>query len=45
MDVKEARENFIRQLHDRADELFGRLELALAHIDELETRRKGRSNE
>jgi len=45
MDVKETRENFIRRLHDRADEFFGRLELALARIDELETRRKRRSNE
>jgi len=40
MDVKEVRENFIRQLYDRADELSGRLELALARIDELETRLK-----
>jgi small conductance mechanosensitive channel len=40
MDVKEVRENFIRQLYDRADELSGRLELALTRIDELETRLK-----
>jgi small conductance mechanosensitive channel len=40
MDVKEAREKFIRLLYDRTDELSGRLELALARIDELETRRK-----
>ena len=40
MDVKEARENFIRLLYDRVDELSGRLELALARIDELEMRRK-----
>ena len=40
MDVKEPRENFIRLLYDRADELSGRLELALARIDELETRRQ-----
>jgi small conductance mechanosensitive channel len=40
MDVKEARENFIRQLYDRADELSGRLELALVRIDELETQLK-----
>ncbi|UCD32828.1 MAG: mechanosensitive ion channel [Desulfobacterales bacterium] len=40
MDVKEARENFILQLYDRADELSGRLELALVRIDELETQLK-----
>ena len=40
MDVKEARENFIRQLYDRADELSGRLELALVRIDELEAQLK-----
>jgi len=40
MNVKEARENFIQLLYDRANELSGRLELALARIDELETRRK-----
>ena len=40
MDVKEARENFIRLLYDRADELSGRLELALARIDGLETQLK-----
>jgi len=40
MDFKEPRENFIRLLYDRADELSGRLELALARIDELETRRQ-----
>jgi small conductance mechanosensitive channel len=37
MDAKEARENFIQLLYDRADELSGRLELALVRIDELET--------
>lgn len=40
MDVKEAREKFIRLLYDRTDELSGRLELALSRIDELEMRRK-----
>jgi small conductance mechanosensitive channel len=40
MDVKKVRENFIRLLYDRADELSGRIELALTRIDELETRRK-----
>lgn len=40
MDVKEVRENFIRLLNDRADELSGRLELALTRTDELKTRRK-----
>ena len=40
MDVKEARENFIQLLYDRADELSGRLELALVRIDELETQLK-----
>ena len=40
MDVKEAQENFIRLLYDRADELSGRLELALARIDGLETQLK-----
>jgi small conductance mechanosensitive channel len=40
MDVKKVQENFIRLLYDRADELSGRLELALARIDDLETRRK-----
>jgi small conductance mechanosensitive channel len=40
MDVKETRENFIRLLYDRADELSGRLELALDRIDELEMQGK-----
>ncbi len=40
IDVKETREKFNRMLYGRADELSGRLELALARIDELETRRK-----
>ena len=40
MEVERARENFIRHLYVRADELSGRLELALARIDELDARRK-----
>jgi len=40
MEVKEPKRTFIRLLYDRADELSGRLELALVRIDELETRRK-----
>jgi len=40
MDVKEAREDLIRLLYERADELSGRLELALSRIDELEVQRK-----
>jgi small conductance mechanosensitive channel len=40
MDVKETREAFIRLLYDRADELSGRLQIALARIDELEMQLK-----
>ena len=40
MDFKETQEKFIGVLYDRVDELSGRLELALARIDELEIRLK-----
>ncbi len=40
MDFKETQEKFIELLYDRADELSGRLDIALARIDELEMRRK-----
>lgn len=40
LDVREAKENFTRLLKERAQELSGRMELALVRIDELEVRRK-----
>jgi small conductance mechanosensitive channel len=40
MDIKKARADFTKMLTDRADELSGRLELALDRIDDLEARRK-----
>ncbi|MBW1865107.1 MAG: mechanosensitive ion channel, partial [Deltaproteobacteria bacterium] len=41
MDVRKVQENFIRLLHERADELSGRMELALARTEDLEKQKKG----